>query len=153
MEKKLCFSKKLYCSIVIVLSLFAVCSNHLQATNDSQRNAQEVKVGDKAPDFTVTKDGKSVSLADLKSKQVILHFSSASVESRNVTADMAKLEERYKDADMAFINIPVDQYTNIAAAYGISSSTAIYIIDLDGIIEGIAYVDLAQKLKEYFPDN
>lgn len=165
MNKKLNFRKRLYCSVVAILSLFAVGSNSLYAANNSgsegipidvnnsQRNAQEVKVGDKAPDFTVTKDGKSIKLANLVDRVIVVVFSSTSAESRKVISDMARLEEKYKGGDVAFINIPIDQYTDIATAYGISSTPALCAIDLNGEIYKIDYdnIDLDQELKEIFP--
>lgn len=165
MSKKTGFRKRFYCSIVAILSLFALGSNSLYAannsgpggipidTNDSQHNAQESKVGTMAPDFTVIKDGKSIKLSNLVDRVIVVVFSSTSAESRKIISDMARLEEKYKGGDVAFVNIPIDQYTDIATAYGISSVPALCTIDLSGKISNIDYdnIDLDQELKKIFP--
>lgn len=164
MEKKLHFRKRLYCSVIAILSLFAVCSNSLYAANnsgqggilidanDSQCNAQEVKVGDKAPDFTFTKDGKSVKLSDFEYYYVILNFTSSLSANSRVNSDMAILTEKYKNADAVFITISIDEYGDVAKQYGISSAPAICIIKPDGTIDTVetGNVDLAKTLKLVF---
>lgn len=151
MKRKFSFRKRLYCSIAVCMSLFAVCSNSLYAANDSQQSVQELKVGSKAPDFTVVKDGKSVSLSnDLTDIYVVINFSSASPEGIKITADMARLEKQYEDSDIAFVNIPLDENEDIAKKYGVSSAPVVCIVDLQGNILSIENenVDLTKRMKE-----
>lgn len=152
MKKKLRFKKRCYCSLVAVLCLFAVCSNYLYATNDSSESTQETKVGAKAPDFTVVKNGKSITLSKLGPLCVVLNFSSSSAESRKVAAGLAVLEEKYKHSDISFFDIPLDENADIAAAYGISSAPATCVINTKGLIAKIGYgdVDITQTLKDIF---
>jgi peroxiredoxin len=118
------FRKRLYRSVAALLSLFAVCSNNLYATNDSgsgngvpivandsPQNMQESKVGLIAPKFTLTSiDGKSVSLANYPGQYVILNFwASSSQESRKVNAEIAKLEKKYSNSKIVFIGISFDE--------------------------------------------
>ena len=121
-------------------------------TNDSQQSPQESKVGTKAPDFTIMKDGKSITLANFRSRYKVLNFSSSSPESRKIRTDITTLEEKYKNADVVFINISIDENADIAREYGVSSTPAIYIIKPNGTIRSIDYgnVDLTQKMKKIF---
>jgi peroxiredoxin len=168
------------------LSLFAVCSVNLYAENNSaleneaSQNAQELKVGTKAPAFTLTSvDGKSVSLADFSNWYVVLNFwTSSSQESRKVNAEIAELEKKYKNADIVFVSISLDENraawqaairqdgltgiqvselkkledANITKQYGVSSIPSVYIINPDGVIVSIENVDidLSKKLKDIF---
>ncbi len=148
------FRKRLCCSATALLSLFAVCSTNLHATNDSPQNAQESRIGKAAPEFTLTSaDGKKISLSDHITYYVMLNFHSSSAESRKVNADIAKLKEQYKNADIAFIDIPLDENAEIAKQYGVSTAPAICIIKPDGTVMSIekSNANPAQKLKEIFP--
>lgn len=152
MKKKLHFRKRLYCSVVAILSLFVVCNSNLQATNDSQQSLQESKVGTKAPDFTITKNGESVSLADFGTRIKVLNFSSTSAESRKMNTEITKLEEQYKGADVVFINISLDEYADVAKQYGVSGPT-VCVVGPSGVINGFfdsGNVDLTQELKTNF---
>jgi peroxiredoxin len=184
------FRKKFCCSITACLSLFAVCSNSLYAANesgsgglpivvnDSQQDAEELKAGVKAPDFTLTSiDGKSVKLSDFSSQVVVLYFWASSVpESRKINADVAKLEEHYKEADLSFVGVSLDvnkadwqaavksagltgpqlselknlENADVAKLYGLKAIPTVFIIDPDGVIVYIynADVDLPQKMKD-----
>jgi peroxiredoxin len=190
--RKLKFRKKFCCSITACLSLFAVCSNSLYAANesgsgdlpivvnDSQQDAKELKAGVKAPDFTLTSiKGESVKLSDFSSQVVVLYFwASSAPESRRITADIARLEKQYKNADLSFVGVSLDvnkaawqaavnsdgltgpqlselknlENADIAKLYGVDAIPAVYIIDPDGVLISIdnAAVDLSQKLKDIF---
>jgi peroxiredoxin len=189
---KLKFRKKFCCSITACLSLFAVCSNSLYAANesgsgglpivvnDSQQDAEELKVGAKAPDFTLTSiKGESASLSNFLFQYSVLYFwASSSPESRKITADVAKLEKQYEGMDLIFVGISLDvnkanwqaavnsaglkgpqlselkdlENADIAKLYGVDAIPTVFILDPDGVIVGIEKVDvnLSQKLKDVF---
>jgi peroxiredoxin len=181
-----------YASVAAGLFLFAVCSHSLYAANesgsgeisvaanDSPQSVQESKVGTAAPKFTLTSiDGKSISLAELSNQYVVLNFwASSSQESRKINADIAKLEKQYKNADIVFVSISLDENkanwqaavqqdgltglqvselknlenADITKLYGVSAIPAVYIINPDGVIISIdnGNVDLFKKLKDIF---
>lgn len=163
-----CFRKKRYGLLMAAaLLLSAVCGNHLHATNSSgsgdaptavneplpieQAQTQAPEVGTKAPDFTFTKDGKSVKLSDFEYYYIILNFSSSPASSK-VDADMVALAERYKEADAIFVTLPMDEYAEVAKQYGVSSAPVIFVVKPDGTI-GFAErenIDLAKTLKAVF---
>jgi peroxiredoxin len=179
--------KKLYCLVAAFLSMFAVCGNNLYAANgdasenDSSQSAQELKVGTKAPAFTLTSvDGKIVSLADFSKRYfVVLNFwASSSQESRKVNEEIAVIEKKYKDTDIIFVGISLDENkaawqaavkqdgltgpqvselkkledANVAKQYGVSSLPSVCIINPDGFIIGIenGNIDLTKKMKDIF---
>jgi peroxiredoxin len=179
--------KKFCCLIAAFLFLFAVCGNNLYAANDdasandSSQSAQELKVGTKAPAFTLTAvDGKSVSLADFSSQYfvVLTFWASSSPESRKVNEEIAELEKKYKDADLVFVGISLDENradwqaairqdgltgpqvselkkpedANITKQYGVSSLPSVYVINPDGVIVSFenGNIDLTKKLKNLF---
>jgi peroxiredoxin len=189
------FRKRLYCLVAAFLSLFVWCGNNLYATNNCEsgedlpieandspqtQSAQELEVGTAAPDFTLTSiDGKSVRLSDFLFRYVVLSFwVSSSPESRKINAEIAKLEETYKNADIAFVGVSLDvnnetwkaavkqdglkgpqvselknlENADITKLYGVGSIPAVYIINPDGIIISIesGNMDLSKKLKDIF---
>jgi peroxiredoxin len=150
------------------------------AVANSPQDDPAAKIGTEAPAFTLTSiNGESVSLADFKYQYVVLNFwASSSPESRRINGDIAKLEEKYKDADIAFISISLDdnranwqaavtrdglkgpqlselkkpEDAGIAKLYGVTTLPAVYLINPDGNIISIdnADVDLTKKLKDLF---
>ena len=142
------FRRKIYYSAVAFLSLFAVCnaasiSSSAEAPMTTQQSTQGLKVGDAAPDFTVTVDGKNVNLAYYGSRYKVLNFSSS---------NLANLKEQYKNADIVFLDVPVDQNAGLAEQYGVSTDSVIYLISPKNVIVGIISdsTELSQKLKETF---
>ena len=165
MKKKLRIRRRLCCSVVAILSLFAVSSNSLYAANNNGSGGipidangslqsvqvQEPEIGTKAPDFTVMKNGESVNLAGLGPQLKVLSFSS-SAASRKMDADIAKLEELYKEVDIVFVNISIDENEDIAKQYGVDTPPAVFIISAADIILDIekGNVDLVKKMEERF---
>jgi peroxiredoxin len=177
--------KKRCCLTATFLFLFAVCSNSLYATNNSapgndspQSVQEESKVGTIAPAFTLTSvDGKSVSLADFSNRYIVLNFwASSSTESRKMNAKIAGLEKKYKDANIVFVGISLDENkvdwqaavnqdgltgpqlselknlenADVAKLYGVGSIPTVYIISPDGCVFDVKKSDaeLEQKLNE-----
>lgn len=159
----LCFGKRGYCIAIALLSLFAVCGNHLHAANNSSPDAQELRIGAIAPKFTIPSiDGKSVSLANYSDQYVVLYFwASSSPESRKANTEIAKLEKKYANSKkIVFVGVSFDEnradwqaaiqqdgltgtqvselknlnQADIAKQYGVSSVPAIYLISPDGCI-------------------
>jgi peroxiredoxin Q/BCP len=70
-----------------------------------------LKVGDKAPDFTLTADdGKSVSLSDFKGKQVVLYFyPKASTPGCTIEAcDFRDLRPKFAKQDIVILGVSAD---------------------------------------------
>src|ERR1700733_15230872 len=70
-----------------------------------------LKIGDKAPDFTLTADdGKSVALSDFKGKQVVLYFyPKASTPGCTIEAcDFRDLRPKFNKADVAVLGVSAD---------------------------------------------
>ena len=135
--------------------MFAVCSNNLHAAVNGSESGevsiaaqQDLKVGDAAPDFTFTQDGKSMKLSDFAYYVVVVSFLDSSAESSKINADVAKLKVQYENSDIAFINISVDENAEIAELYGVSAEPAVCIVTTDGIIYSMdkGNVDISQKL-------
>ena len=70
-----------------------------------------LKVGDKAPDFTLTSDeGKSISLSDFKGKQVVLYFyPKASTPGCTIEAcDFRDLRPKFAKQDIVVLGVSAD---------------------------------------------
>jgi peroxiredoxin Q/BCP len=70
-----------------------------------------LKIGDKAPDFTLTADdGKSVSLSDFKGKQVVLYFyPKASTPGCTIEAcDFRDLRPKFAKQDIVILGVSAD---------------------------------------------
>jgi peroxiredoxin Q/BCP len=70
-----------------------------------------LKVGDKAPDFTLTSDeGESVSLSDFKGKQVVLYFyPKASTPGCTIEAcDFRDLRPKFAKQDIVVLGVSAD---------------------------------------------
>jgi thiol-disulfide isomerase/thioredoxin len=186
--RNLKFKERLYCLVAALLFSFAVCGNNLYAVNemgsgeipaavpDSQQSTQESKVGTKVPEFTIKSfAGEDVTQADLENWFVVLNFwSSSSQASLNLNAEIAKLGEQYKNADLLFVNISLNENraaweaaisglpglqvselkkledANITKLFGVNAIPTIILLKPDGTITSIdsGNVDLAQKLKD-----
>jgi peroxiredoxin len=148
--------------------------------NDSRQDAEELKVGEKAPDFTLTSiDGKSAKLSDFLFQVAVFYFwASSSPESDRITADVAELEKQYKGMDIIFVGISLDvnkadwqaavksaglkgpqlselknlENANIAKLYGLEAIPAVFILDPSGVIVGIEKTDvnIPKKLEDVF---
>ena len=144
--------KTFCCSVLALLSLLVVCSSNMYASGDSWQSVQEVKVGDTAPEFTFTQDGKAMKLSDFASLYIVLSFSGSSAESSRVNADIAQLKVKFEHSDLAFINISLSENADIAGLYGVTAEPAVCIIAPDGTISSIdnGNVDLFKKLLDIF---
>jgi thioredoxin-dependent peroxiredoxin len=70
-----------------------------------------LKVGDKAPDFTLTSDeGKEVSLSDFKGKRVLLYFyPKASTPGCTIEAcEFRDLKSKFETADVVVLGVSAD---------------------------------------------
>lgn len=119
------------------------------------------KVGDRAPDFTVTTyDGRQVSLASLKGRGVWLNFGAswctgcqaeiADIEAAhkkwtprgvtvlgiNITEDTAAVKSYAERIGITFPIAP-DPQSKVAGAFGVSSIPAHVFVDADGVIRDI----------------
>ena len=145
-RKKACYT------VVALLSLLVVCSSNMYASSDSWQSVQEVKVGDAAPDFTFTQDGKSMKLSDFASNTVVVSFLGSSAGSSKINADVAQLKVKFEHSDLAFINISLSENADIAGLYGVTAEPAVCIIAIDGTIRSIdtGSVDLSKRLFDIF---
>jgi peroxiredoxin len=188
------FKRKLCCAATTgLMCLFVVNRDALYATNGSgpgsdgpattvytPQDGQDSKIGTTAPAFTLTSiNNESISLNDFAYRYVVLNFWQSSVpECRKINGAIAELEEKYKDADITFISISLDDNREnwqtavnrdglkgpqlselkktedaaITRLYGVTTLPAIYIINPDGKIISIdnGEVDLFKKLKNIF---
>lgn len=145
--KNLSFRKRLYCSVIAILSMFAVCGNHLHAAVNGSESGdvsmavqQGPKVGDIAPDFTTMIDGENVSLEEMGPQVKVINFTSS---------NFASLKEECKNYDIIFVDISSE--SSIAQQYGVSTPV-VFIINPDNkIIDIISNTaELSAKLKEIF---
>jgi len=132
--KKKTFKKNFYFSVIVCLSLFAVCGSNLQAANYAPQDSKPPNVGI-APKFTLSVDGKSVSLADFPNQYVALNFwSSSSPGSEQANAEFNELAKKYPRSKVGFVDISIEENADIAEQYDVRSAPAIYLISPDGFV-------------------
>ena len=102
--------------ILLLFGLFALTFS-LQAQTESENRGYVIKVGDKAPDFTIKYvDGKTAMLSDLKGKTVMLQFTASwcSVcrkEMPHIESDIWKKHKNNKNFALIGIDLKEDAET------------------------------------------
>ncbi|MGB7160615.1 MAG: thioredoxin family protein [Tepidisphaeraceae bacterium] len=148
-------------AVALVFSAaFAADDKADKAAPAAAKSADGAQVGDVAPEFSLKdQDGKTVDLASLKGKTVVLEWFNQQcpyvVKHYKTTKTMNTTAEKYKDKDVVWlainttgksaeenketaqawgINHPIlnDTTTSVAQAYGAKTTPHMYVIDKEG---------------------
>lgn len=164
-----------------LLLLFILLSLSWSAWSSVQES--QLKIGDKAPDFTLTDpQGKSISLSQFRGKVVLVDFwASWCVPCREANPDLVKMYNLYNSQGFEILSISLDNNkdqwikaiqqdklpwnnhgselkgwdSKVAALYGVEGIPAAYLIDENGMILDMDFdvYDLEQKLNYYYNEK
>jgi thiol-disulfide isomerase/thioredoxin len=119
------------------------CTNkeYISIINNTYNQVQKLGKGKPAPEFSLKdKDGKVISLTDLKGKIVYIDFwATWCGPCRAEMPDAKKLEEEFKDKDVVFLNINVEDNIELWNKYLVKNNDGINVF-ADG--------EQTKKLKE-----
>ena len=103
----------------IFLSVMILAACGTKPSGDSASAGSKAKAGAPAPDFTLqSTEGKTVKLADLKGKVVLLDFwATWCPPCRVSTPALVRLNEKFKGKDLAVIGINLDEDHSEVAPY------------------------------------
>jgi thioredoxin-dependent peroxiredoxin len=135
----------------------------------------DVKVGDKAPSFTLPRDGGgTVSLKDFAGKKLVLYFyprantpgctqeaidfsrlktafSRAGVEILGVSADPVKAQDAFKKKHELAIALGSDETHKMLNAYGVWQEKTLYGRKFLGVVRSTYLIDPDQRVARVWP--
>jgi thioredoxin-dependent peroxiredoxin len=137
--------------------------------------AKDLKIGDRAPDFTLPADGDTVvRLSDFKGKPLVLFFypkadtpgctteskdfsrlkpklAKAGVAVLGVSADPVKAQDKFKAKHRLTIPLASDETHQMLAAYGAWGEKSMYGRKFLGVIRKTVLIDSKGKIAQIWP--